>query len=124
MNAGIAEEIEHRIDLARRRGWKCRLRRVHVEEIAGEIGYWLARGLPDAAAKRIQRAAKVRLGTASPGARLSEAEVAAMLPRGRFVGDCPICTDDPEKPRCVCGDEMSADEMAADDADFARMEAA
>lgn len=76
----IAEDIDRRLETARRHGWKCRLRRSHVEEIAANIDYWIGRGLPPAAAKRIKRAMNLRLGTASPGARLSEAEVAAIRP--------------------------------------------
>ena len=82
-----------RLAAARSRGWSLRLThrdcvalvsdgaRDHSEEPPGSVlAEWLGRGLPPAAAKRIERAATLELGSASPGVRLSEREVAAIGP--------------------------------------------
>lgn len=81
--AQVEARIERRLEAARREGWKLRLRHDDCREIAADLDAWRARGLPPSAAKRIERAAAIYLGTASPGARLSVEEVQAVRPAGK-----------------------------------------
>ncbi len=63
-------EITARIDACLRNGWTCRLTPGHVSAIACDIDTWVDRGLPEAAAMRIYRAAK-----RARGARLNVEEM-------------------------------------------------